>query len=151
MQEPYVHLPDLEATKRLGVQLALNWLLMPDPKPILLLEGDLGAGKTSLVKGIAQGLKIDEPITSPTFSLSQHYRGLLGALAHLDLYRLELPSLADELFCQEEEEARAIGAFLAVEWPGRLGFRPEDSWILHLELIDPDNPDAGRVASIHCY
>ena len=78
MQEPYVHLPDLEATKCLGVQLALNWLLMPEPKPILLLEGDLGAGKTSLVKGIAQGLKIDEPITSPTFSLSQHYRGLLG-------------------------------------------------------------------------
>lgn len=150
MQEQSVLLADLAATKGLGRELALNWLVLPDPKPILLLEGVLGAGKTSLVKGIAQGLEIDEPITSPTFSLSQHYRGLLGSLAHLDLYRLELPSLADELFCQEEEEARAIGAFLAVEWPGRLGFRPEDSWILHLELFDPDNPDAGRIASIEC-
>ena len=119
-----------------------------EPKPILLLEGDLGAGKTSLVKGIAQGLEIDEPITSPTFSLSQHYQGLSGALAHLDLYRLETPSLADEIFCQEEEEARALAALMAVEWPGRLSFKPEYSWTLHLALSDPEKPGAGRLASI---
>ena len=74
----------------------------------------------------------------------------MGALVHLDLYRLEAPSLADELFCQEEEEARALGAVMAVEWPGRLSFKPEYSWTLHLDLIDSDVPDAGRLVCIEC-
>ena len=86
-------------------QLALDWLALPQPRPILLLEGDLGAGKTSLVQGIALALEIEEPITSPTFALAQHYQGQAAALVHLDLYRLEQSASADELFCQEEEEA----------------------------------------------
>jgi tRNA threonylcarbamoyladenosine biosynthesis protein TsaE len=63
---------------------------------------------------------------------------------HLDLYRLEQPAAADELFAQEEEEARALGALLAVEWPERLSALPEDCWRLHLSLSDPANPAAGR-------
>ncbi|WP_415399186.1 tRNA (adenosine(37)-N6)-threonylcarbamoyltransferase complex ATPase subunit type 1 TsaE [Synechococcus sp. W4D4] len=148
MQEQSVQLADAAATQDLGQRLALDWLALPNPKPILLLEGDLGAGKTSLVQGIAQALEIDEPITSPTFALAQHYRGKTGALVHLDLYRLELPSAADELFCQEEEEAEALGALMAVEWPGRLSFRPEEAWILRLDLLDPGDPEAGRVARL---
>ena len=74
---------------------------------ILLLSGPLGAGKTSLVQGLAEGLGITEPITSPTFALAQHYPQGEPQLVHLDLYRLEQPASADELFLQEEEEARA--------------------------------------------
>ena len=47
---------------------------------------------------------------------------------HLDLYRLEVAAAADELFAQEEEEAAARGAVLAVEWPERLSFRPATAW-----------------------
>jgi tRNA threonylcarbamoyladenosine biosynthesis protein TsaE len=126
-------LVDAAATRALGRQLA-GWL---PAGALLLLQGDLGAGKTSLVQGLAQGLGIGEPITSPTFALAQHYAGQRpegGAttLVHLDLYRLEDPAAADELFAQEEEEAQALGAVLAVEWPERLSIRPEPCWRVEL-------------------
>lgn len=99
---------------------------------ILLLSGPLGAGKTSLVQGLAEGLGIDEPITSPTFALAQHYPQGTPRLIHLDLYRLEQPSSADELFLQEEEEAIASDALMAVEWPERLGLELPEAWRLEL-------------------
>lgn len=55
---------------------------------IIALHGDLGAGKTVFAKGIARGLGIDEPVTSPTFTLIQHYRGRRLSLIHIDLYRI---------------------------------------------------------------
>ena len=147
-----LHLADAAATRALGSQLA-QWIL-PDCRsgraPLLLLQGDLGAGKTSLVQGLAEALGIDEPITSPSFALAQHYRGqqqdMVTALVHLDLYRLEPGPGADELFSQEEEEARALAAVMAVEWPERLSSLPSEAWCLRLELSDPDDPDAGRRA-----
>ena len=137
-------LSDAAATQAFGRQLALR---LPAGS-ILLLAGDLGAGKTCLVQGLAAGLGIDEPITSPTFALAQHYTGRAGALVHLDLYRLEHPVAADELFAQEEEEALALNALMAVEWAERLSFVPEGAWKVHLELVDPDEPDAGRQARL---
>jgi tRNA threonylcarbamoyladenosine biosynthesis protein TsaE len=105
---------------------------------ILLLSGPLGAGKTCLVQGLAEGLGVSEAITSPTFALAQHYAGRRAgratALVHLDLYRLEDPAAADELFAQEEEEARSLAAVLAVEWPERLGFLPADAWRAELQF-----------------
>ena len=73
------------------------------------------------MQGLALACGISEPITSPTFALAQHYPQGQPPLVHLDLYRLEAPGSADELFLQEEEEARAMGALMAVEWPERLG------------------------------
>ena len=110
----------------------------PFQPPILLLSGGLGAGKTCLVQGLAAALGISEAITSPTFALAQHYQGQGSAgptaLVHLDLYRLELAAAADDLFAQEEEEAAALGALLAVEWPERLGFWPQGAWQVELQL-----------------
>ena len=110
----------------------------PFQPPILLLSGGLGAGKTCLVQGLAAELGINEAITSPTFALAQHYQGQGSsgptALVHLDLYRLELAAAADDLFAQEEEEAAALGALLAVEWPERLGFWPQEVWQVELQL-----------------
>ena len=113
------------------------------PVALLLLQGELGAGKTCLVQGLAEGLGIDEPITSPTFALAQHYNGRLPngcptRLVHLDLYRLDLAASADELFGQEEEEAMAAAlegcrVVMAVEWPERLSALPEDAWRLRLQ------------------
>ena len=138
-------LSDAAATQAFGRQLALR---LPAGS-ILLLAGDLGAGKTCLVQGLAAGLGIEEPITSPTFALAQHYplpKG--GGLVHLDLYRLELAAAADELFAQEEEEARALSALLAVEWPERLSSAPAGCWQIQLSLSDPFNPEAGRLIEV---
>ena len=100
---------------------------------ILLLIGPLGAGKTTLVKGIAKSLKIQEPITSATFPLSQHYPFGSPPLVHLDLYRIEEQNAANEFFLQEEEESKAIGALMVVEWPERLSLPMPDAWIGKLE------------------
>lgn len=149
MESRSVLLADAAATQELGRQLAQQWLALPaGERPILLLQGDLGAGKTCLTQGLAAGLGINEPITSPTFALAQHYTGRGGALVHLDLYRLEHPAAADELFAQEEEEALALNALMAVEWAERLSFVPEGAWRLHLELVDLSDPEAGRRASL---
>jgi tRNA threonylcarbamoyladenosine biosynthesis protein TsaE len=148
MDPETVLLSDALATQQLGRSLALRWLDATGPKPILLLSGDLGAGKTCLVQGLAAALGIDEAITSPTFALAQHYSGPKAALVHLDLYRLETPAAADDLFAQEEEEALALGALMAVEWPSRLSFVPEGAWQLQLELVDANTPEAGRLARL---
>ena len=146
-------LADADATRALGRRLAGRLLERGlAPPPLLLLQGDLGAGKTCLVQGLAEGLGIHEPITSPTFALAHHYRGETAesaslpvptALVHLDLYRLEQPAAAAELFAQEEEEARALGAVLAVEWPERLAFLPEPCWRVELVIAGE-----GRVARL---
>ena len=155
MDSRSVLLADAAATSALGRRLAQRWLALPAAeRPVLLLQGDLGAGKTCLVQGLAAGLGIGEPVTSPSFALAQHYQGAspadaaATALVHLDLYRLEQPAAADELFAQEEEEALLLGALLAVEWPGRLSCRPEGAWLVTLQLADPSDPDAGRLALI---
>jgi tRNA threonylcarbamoyladenosine biosynthesis protein TsaE len=140
-------LADAAATAALGEQLAA---LLP-PSATLLLHGELGAGKTTLVQGLAAALGIDEPVTSPSFALAQHYLGQRGdgratALVHLDLYRLEDPASAAELFAQEEEEAQALGALLVVEWASRLPWLPEPCWQLELRLANAADPEAGRWA-----
>ena len=135
-------LDDLEATKELGRMLAAR--LKADD--IVLLQGPLGAGKTSLVQGLAGALGIQEPITSPTFALAQHYPEGTPPLIHLDLYRLELAVAADDLFLQEEEEATAMGALLVVEWPERLSLYLQDAWRLTLQY---SSDGEGRLATIH--
>ncbi len=75
----------LAETLALGQRLALDFV----PGAILALTGDLGAGKTSLVKGIALGLGINDPVTSPTFTLIQEHPGGRLPLYHVDLYRLD--------------------------------------------------------------
>jgi len=133
-------LTDLQATRDLGCALA-GWL---PAGSLLLLQGPLGAGKTSLVQGMAEGLGISEPITSPTFALAQHYPQGQPPLVHLDLYRLELAAAADDLFLQEEEEARALGALLVVEWPERLSLELTDAWTLTLN----HRQEGGRLAQL---
>jgi tRNA threonylcarbamoyladenosine biosynthesis protein TsaE len=142
-------LADAAATAALGAELAAR---LP-AGATLLLHGELGAGKTTLVQGLAAALGISEPVTSPTFALAQHYNGqaLDGsptALVHLDLYRLEDPASADELFAQEEEEAGELGALLVVEWAERLSVLPQPCWRLELTLRSPDDPEAGRLADL---
>ena len=137
-----------ESTMSLGSTLTKKF---PDLS-ILLLKGPLGAGKTTLVKGIARSLGIKDSITSPTFPLSQHYPSGTPPLIHIDLYRIEEESAANEFFLQEEEECKANGALMIVEWPERLSLPLSDAWRGNLkyssdskarifQLISPLNKD----------
>jgi tRNA threonylcarbamoyladenosine biosynthesis protein TsaE len=84
---------------------------------ILLVSGDLGAGKTAYVRGLAEGLGLDpDVVTSPTFTLVHEYRGGRLPLVHVDLYRLDAADLA-ELGLDEDLAAAGV---VAVEWPERL-------------------------------
>jgi tRNA threonylcarbamoyladenosine biosynthesis protein TsaE len=84
---------------------------------VLLLAGDLGAGKTAFVRGLAAGLGIDPgDVTSPTFTLVHEYRGGRLPLIHVDLYRLDRADL-DEIGLDQDLAATGV---IAVEWSERL-------------------------------
>ena len=85
------------------------------PPKIVLLRGDLGAGKTTLVKGIAEGFQAasEEDVTSPTFTLVHEYRGPRANLYHIDLYRIDTPRQLETLGLDDLLSANSI---LLIEW-----------------------------------
>jgi len=117
------------------------------PGSVVLLSGDLGAGKTVFVKGIAEGLGINpRSVSSPTFTLVQEYRGGRLPLYHVDLYRLRSIEV-DDLGL---DEMAWSGGVIAIEWPDRLPRSLEKVIAVHIEYGDdnirnlsiqlPDNP-----------
>ncbi len=136
---------NLKGTLNLGVKLSQKL----NPQSIVLLKGPIGAGKTSFVQGIAQGLSISEDITSPTFALSHHYYSGKIPLIHMDLYRLDNRDTARELFLNEEEEAFLNKAILVIEWPELIEPIIDNFWKIEIsyarnfgrlyEIRDPKN------------
>ena len=108
-------LPDEAATEQLGATLAARLR----PRDIVALQGDLGAGKTTLARAILRSAAGDPHLVvpSPTFTLVEVYETPRGTFWHFDLYRLETP---EQVFELGWEEALADGIVL-VEWPERLG------------------------------
>jgi tRNA threonylcarbamoyladenosine biosynthesis protein TsaE len=105
-------------TERAGEQLgrALG------PGAVVLLSGDLGAGKTAFVRGMARGIGADpEDVSSPTFTLVQEYHGPSMTLHHVDLYRLE-PAEIDDLGL---DDLIGSGGIVAIEWAERWKGRPD--------------------------
>ena len=102
-----------EETEALGARLAGAL----EPGAVVAFTGDLGAGKTAFVRGLARGLGIRDRVTSPTFTIVNEYEGGRLPLFHFDLYRL---GSADELFDIGWEDYLARGGVCAVEWSERM-------------------------------
>ena len=106
------------------------------PGSVLLLIGDLGAGKTALVRGLAEGLGVPpEDVSSPTFTLMQEYRGGRVPLIHVDLYRLNDPREIDELGLEE----LGLNSVLAIEWAEKLPRSIPDALEVRIDHGDGDD------------
>jgi len=118
--------------------LELGWKLgrLLQQSTLVLLQGDLGAGKTVFARGIARGLGVDPqiPITSPTFTLMNHYHGRLD-LYHFDLYRLSDPDELIELGF--DDYAYGSGVAL-IEWPEKLDNPETPGLWVDLKRIDDE-------------
>lgn len=123
-----IFLANLEMTQKLGEILGQR---LPAGN-VLLLEGDLGAGKTSLIQGLGQGLGITDAIVSPTFTLINEYHEGRVPLYHLDLYRLT-PQQVDELYLETYWQGVEVPpGIVAIEWSERLVHRPSDYLFIEL-------------------
>lgn len=99
---------------------------------VILLSGDLGAGKTALVKGIAEGLGVTEPITSPTFNILLVHKGRVP-LYHIDLYRLESASQLEDIDYFGILEADGVSV---VEWGDRFAEAMPPTYIMvRIEIV----------------
>ena len=100
---------------------------------VVLLSGNLGAGQTAFVRGLAEGLGIDPAdVSSPTFTIVHEYRGGRLTLYHADLYRLERTATEDIGL----EEMGVKDGVLAIEWPDRLTHALPAARAVHLEIVD---------------
>ena len=100
------------------------------PPKLVLLRGDLGAGKTTLVKGIAAAFEAaaEEDVTSPTFTLVHEYRGPRANLYHIDLYRVDTPR---ELETLALDDLRSEDSILLIEWGEKF---PQLRWDVEITL-----------------
>ena len=133
-------LPTPESTHALGLKLGQSL----KASSVLLLEGDLGAGKTTLVQGLAEGLGIRDLVVSPTFTLISEYTEGRIPLYHFDLYRLgeaETASLYPEIYWEGVEVTAGI---VAIEWAERLSYKPVQYLQIRLTYVD----DCGRQAEL---
>jgi tRNA threonylcarbamoyladenosine biosynthesis protein TsaE len=116
--------------------LARRLAALARPGDLVLLEGDLGAGKTAFTQGFARGLGVLEQVTSPTFTLARSYEGRL-LLNHLDVYRLDHVAEAADLGLSELLDGDGV---TLIEWGDRvLDALPADYLEVRLELAEADD------------
>ncbi|MEM6752208.1 MAG: tRNA (adenosine(37)-N6)-threonylcarbamoyltransferase complex ATPase subunit type 1 TsaE [Cyanobacteria bacterium P01_C01_bin.38] len=123
-----IFLKDASATKRLGMILGETLSC----NSVILLEGDLGAGKTTLVQGLGEGLGINEPIVSPTFTIINEYAQARLPLYHLDLYRLEAAEIIALNLDTYWEGIEVVPGIVAIEWAQRMPYKPDTYLTIHL-------------------
>ena len=126
-----------DETQALGQRLAKRLL----PGDVIAYFGDLGAGKTALTRGIAQGLGVTDLVTSPTYTIVNEYLTGRIPLFHFDMYRL---GSSDELFDIGWEDYLARGGVCAVEWSENVEDALRDA--IHITIAkDPLEPDTRRI------
>jgi tRNA threonylcarbamoyladenosine biosynthesis protein TsaE len=137
-----IDLPDEAATLRLGAALARQ----ARPGDVLLLSGDLGAGKSTLARAFIRALTSpEEEVPSPTFTLVQTYDGASGEIWHFDLYRLERPEESWELGIEDA----FIDGICLIEWPDRLGgLVPRQRLEIRLDSTLPEGARRATLTSV---
>jgi tRNA threonylcarbamoyladenosine biosynthesis protein TsaE len=123
-----------DETTQLGRELAARI----KPGNLVLLRGELGAGKTTMVKGIAEGFQaaLADEVTSPTFTLIHEYRGPAVTLYHIDLYRIDTQRELDTLALDDLMDSRSI---LLIEWGEKFErFRRERDLEIVIEHLSAD-------------
>lgn len=119
---------DIAETEDLGRRIAA----ILAPGDWIALEGDLGAGKTTLVRAILRALGVTSVVPSPTFTLVQEYDTANLRILHCDLYRIETPAEVDELGLEEASDGGAV----LVEWPDRAEARiPPDALRIRVAIV----------------
>lgn len=126
----------IELGKRIGSALR--------PGDVLAMQGTLGAGKTTITKGIAEALKIDETITSPTFCLISEYEGKMP-LYHFDVYRLGGTEDFADLGADEMIYGKGV---CVIEWSEKIMSElPKNTVIVRIEKIEDDSANANPFAN----
>ena len=137
--ETYSPEETLEIGKLLGENAA--------PGEVYALIGDLGAGKTVFTKGFAQGLGIEEPVNSPTFTILQIYEEGRIPLYHFDVYRIEEPEEMEEVGFDEYIDGDGV---CLIEWAGRIGdLLPPEVIVGRIEKNLDRGPDYRRITVRH--
>ena len=126
-----------DETQALGQKLASRLA----PGDVIAYFGDLGAGKTAFTRGLAQGLGITDPVTSPTYTIVNEYLSGRIPLFHFDMYRL---SSSDELFDIGWEDYLSRGGVCAVEWSENVEDALQDAIRVTIEK-DPFEADTRRI------
>lgn len=135
-----INLPDAQATYHLGYRLGQCC----SPGTLLLLSGNLGAGKTTLVQGLGAGLGIVEPISSPTFTLVNEYLEGRIPLYHVDLYRLDPAQVGSLELDNYWDSGETIPGVVAIEWAERMLDYPQSA----ITLVLKDERVGGRQATL---
>ena len=126
-----------DETQALGQKLASRLA----PGDVIAYFGDLGAGKTAFTRGLAQGLGITDPVTSPTYTIVNEYLSGRIPLFHFDMYRL---SSSDALFDIGWEDYLSRGGVCAVEWSENVEDALQDAIRVTIEK-DADEPDTRHI------
>jgi tRNA threonylcarbamoyladenosine biosynthesis protein TsaE len=132
-----IDLPNLAATQALAARVAA----FARPGDAILLEGELGAGKTEFARAFLRAATGDPAleVPSPTFTLVQSYETRIGTVHHFDLWRLDGPDGLTELGWEEARDDIVL-----VEWPDRLGaLRPPEALTIALHIAGTDRRGAG--------
>lgn len=106
------------------------------PNDVVALSGELGAGKTTLIQGIARGLKVENWVTSPTFTIINEFKGILG-LYHIDLYRINDIEEAEDLAIEEYFDR---GGVTVIEWAEKIKpILPESAIEINMKILSDND------------
>lgn len=143
-QAEHYRCPSLSDTTRAGEQIAqsLKW------PSCVYMQGNMGAGKTTLCQAIIKCLGYDGAVTSPTYNLIQEYQVTAGTIYHMDLYRVEDPSELEFLAIQDLWKSDSL--FL-IEWPEKgAAYLPQASDIINIQLVSSADVDIRLLSHSQC-